>query len=445
MKNIKTLGISLAVITALSFSGCGSSSSGDSTPPEEGKKITGSITGNGYAKLDLFQKFMNGIVTPAYALDANSPDKIVVMYDGGKSKYEFNINADGSFEIDTSLLSKDDLVIFVVNSSTKKVFGHLNLGTSSSEKLDFIDKSKLENDLDLGSVDTENNCSSSTTVSNTTAFSNDDLASLEEVAISDNVLILYQNLFKNPDYEAQLHNHFKMPTITSIKDTFNSLNDFNSSNFTGSQPVITTSITSWADINYSEINYYPPSSVTCIAHNGATSDANTTVTMPGNYKTNNDDEYFYSFDYIKEYPTGNWLLKDDNNVTKATFVLSDASPFDSNGKVKVPVPMVKANMSGNIISSIEVKWLISKNNSYTEISEKTMQTLATVDADKPFIILQNSSTPLGRAESDTFIGTYSITEGNNLEIGTASGKVEKIIINYMIGQGSYQYIFSENH
>lgn len=150
MKNIKILGISLAVITTLSFNGCGSSSSGDSIPPEEGKKITGSITGNGYAKLDLFQKFMNGIITPAYAQDLNSPDKIVVMYDGAKAQKEFTINTDGSFEIDTGLLTKNDLVILVVRSSDKKVFGHLNLGTSSNNSLDYFDKSKLTDDLALG-------------------------------------------------------------------------------------------------------------------------------------------------------------------------------------------------------------------------------------------------------------------------------------------------------
>jgi len=158
MTKIKTLGISLAVATALSFSGCGSSSSDNTTPPaDESKKITGTISGNGYAKNDIINRFLNNIITPAYAVDLNSPDKIVVMYNNGASQKEFAINADGSFKIDTSLLDKNDLVILVVNSTSKKVFGNLNLGTTSNAKLDFIDKSKLTGDLALGSIDTENN------------------------------------------------------------------------------------------------------------------------------------------------------------------------------------------------------------------------------------------------------------------------------------------------
>ena len=194
MINLKKISLSLAVATALSFSGCGSSSSNDTIPPagddsSTGKTITGIVGGNGYAKNDIINRFLNSIITPLYAIDLNSPDAIIVMYDNGESQKEFPINADGSFEIDTSLLNKNDLVILVVNKANKKVFGNLNLATNSDAKLDYFDKSKLTDNLALGNIDTENNCSASTTLSSTSSFSSEDLAKMEKIAVSDNALI----------------------------------------------------------------------------------------------------------------------------------------------------------------------------------------------------------------------------------------------------------------
>ena len=194
MINLKKISLSLAVATALSFSGCGSSSSNDTIPPagddsSTGKTITGIVGGNGNAKNDIINRFLNSIITPLYAIDLNSPDAIIVMYDNGESQKEFPINADGSFEIDTSLLNKNDLVILVVNKANKKVFGNLNLATNSDAKLDYFDKSKLTDNLALGNIDTENNCSASTTLSSTSSFSSEDLAKMEKIAVSDNALI----------------------------------------------------------------------------------------------------------------------------------------------------------------------------------------------------------------------------------------------------------------
>jgi uncharacterized protein YceK len=89
MTNLKKISLSLAVATTLGFSGCGSSSS--DTPPATsgGKKITGTVAGNGYAKNDIINRFLNSIVTPAYAVDLDSPDAIIVMYNNGESQKEF--------------------------------------------------------------------------------------------------------------------------------------------------------------------------------------------------------------------------------------------------------------------------------------------------------------------------------------------------------------------
>ena len=107
------------------------------------------------------------------------------MHNHGQSSKEFTIQSDGSFEVDTSLLEKDDLVVFVVNSNSKTIFGHLNLLTSNDEKLELIDTSKMEKDLELGEVNSADNCSSEETLSTTTSFKSSELDNLQKISRSD--------------------------------------------------------------------------------------------------------------------------------------------------------------------------------------------------------------------------------------------------------------------
>ncbi|HCV46116.1 MAG TPA: hypothetical protein DF909_08545, partial [Deltaproteobacteria bacterium] len=97
------------------------------------------------------------------------------MYNHGKSNKEFTIQSDGGFEVDTSLLNRDDLVIFVVNSNSKTILGHLNLEATNEENLELLDSSKMESDLSLGDIDCADNCSSTETLSTTTSFKSSEL------------------------------------------------------------------------------------------------------------------------------------------------------------------------------------------------------------------------------------------------------------------------------
>lgn len=454
MKNIKTLGVSLAVITTISFNGCGSSSSGDSTPHEEGKKITGSITGNGYAKLDLFQKFMNGIITPAYAQDLNSPDKIVVMYDGAKAQKEFTINTDGSFEIDTSLLTKNDLVILVVRSSDKKVFGHLNLGTSSNNSLDYFDKSKLTDDLALGSIDTENNCTSDTTLSSTTSFSSDDLAKMEKIAISDNAMILYQNKYKSPNYDLGIHALYNMESVNDIKGAYSNINDFNTSNLIGLRPTLRTQLDGYDNIDETELGIYPPSNVnfTTARDGNFNQVANATTALSSNYsqnRENGNDDNWYEFGFCETFPNGDWKLKlNGSDEVKAKFGLNGAYPYDTNGKSIVPVAQIKLNMdeSDNTkLKSIDVKWMVFNGSQYEQASEDTMNALATQDSESfpskkeaPVRYWDgNTMQDVGRFESSTWNGSYTLSNSSSVTL-PANARVN---MNYYIGQVSYQFMF----
>ena len=119
MKNILQLKlISFFSFTIISCAKKDSSSSSSSSS----YKITGKISSSGASSRSSFA-----------TSSTSNPDKIVAMYNHGRSSKEFTIQSDGSFEVDTSLLDKDDLVVFVVNSSSKTIFGHLNLEASNDE------------------------------------------------------------------------------------------------------------------------------------------------------------------------------------------------------------------------------------------------------------------------------------------------------------------------
>jgi hypothetical protein len=462
MTKIKTLGISLAVATALSFSGCGSSDS--TTPPADTKNITGTISGNGYAKNDIINRFLNNIITPAYALPLDAPDKIVVIYDVSYNETtnkmdigykEFPIDAvNGTFDIDTSLLSKNKLVVLVVNSTTKEVFGNLNLGTSGDDKLDFFDKSKLSDDIALGNIDTESNCSTSATVSSVGAFSNDDITTLEKIAKLDNGLKTYGNHYRNLDSEnkiwidSTIEYAFHADTITNITSQQNDISDFNSSKL--SYKGINVMSQDWGSVSDSNISLYPPSAikVSTSGEGGVgtyTNDANQTqsVTIRGCSGTGNDwkDCGVMPVDII---PSGIWNLKIEN-VQKAKFEFKDVNPFEANGKLKVPIPKVKVNMNGNFIASVNIQWYIYNGTTYEEATEEIMNSIGTPpDGTHPQVSIADNNHQSLEVDIpiDNWNGDYPMpSDKQNVVLGTGNGEAKYISMEYNIGQVRYYFRF----
>ena len=461
MTKIKTLGISLAVATALSFSGCGSSSSDDTiTPPAETNNITGTITGNGYqAKNDIINRFLNNIITPAYALPLGSPDKIIVVYDIGYNSTlnemtigykDFPIDPiNGTFDIDTSLLSKNKLVVLVVNSTTKEVFGNLNLGTSGDDKLDFFDKSKLISDLALGNINTEANCSTSATVSSVGSFSNDDISTLEKIAKLDNGLTTYGNHYRNLDsnnkrvIDSTIEYAFHADTITNITSQQNDISDFNSSKLK-TKNIITMS-KEWTNLNDNDIKIYPPSAIKYNESGTDTydGDANQTVELPIRGCDSHGGWKDCGFRAIETIPSGDWILK-VSNVEKAKFEFKDVNPFEVNGKLKVPIPKVKVNMSGNNIASVDVQWYIYNGTSYIEASEEIMKSIAVApDMTHPQVSIAIKDDEDGiDIPVDNWNGNYPMpSDKQNIEIGTTTEKAERISMEYNIGQVRYYFRF----
>jgi len=462
MQNIKNFGLSIVVASALSFVGCGGGSSTALLDSTSSTKITGDVTGNGYASNDIINKILDKLTTKAYAIGVDSPDKIVVMYDYGKKQKEFDINPDGSFEVDTNLFDKNDLIALVVNSNTKKVYGHLNLGTSTDAKLDFIDKSKLSKDLDLGSIDTENNCSSEETISSSSAFADGDLKDLEKIAIADDALVLYQNKYKNPDYESFLDADFILGTLSSIKDTYYPLNNFSQNNFKGVKPTVETILEKWIGKTKSQIKLYPPSDVNytmdAFSDNPTYQTATPAVGVYAIQDQHTASDYnFFDFPHFSNYPEGDWLLKDENGQVVATFSYTGANPFNGNN-IKIPIPKIKLNMNGDIINSITIQWYIYNGNEYVEANDDIMNSIASQRfKDKItrgiFGYFQNytGNQVVGLVyEENKWNGTFYIYDEDktakvtSLKISTTDlNQTDELVLSYYIGGVRYKFMFLE--
>ena len=453
MINFKKISLTLAVATALSFSGCGSSSS--DTPVDsnnnKGKTITGIIEGNGYAKNDIINRFLNSIVTPAYAINLNSPDTIVVMYNNGESQKEFPINADGSFEIDTSLFNKNDLVILVVNKANKKVFGNLNLATNSDAKLDYFDKSKLTDNLALGTIDTENNCSSSTTLSNTSAFSNDDLEKLEKIAIADDAMVMSVNNFLSPGFGTEVLSYMDLGTKATMTNQFNDLSNFSkANNFNRNSFGFYGEGSTWKNTNYTNVKIYPPSSINYKTNrndNGFSLQADANSPITSNYRNidDGDNGAFFQFPAIDNFPTGNWIVKvAGSDDIKAQFIFAGIDAFDKNGKIKVPVPKIKISTdSSDIITAIEIKWYLYKDGTYIQASEDLLNNLAARGGEGAvmFECKYNNQSSHVRYGSDTTTWNTTIDFSNkNININDIS----QIHCSFRIGQVNYKYAIQDN-
>jgi len=192
-------------------------------------KITGKISGSGASSRSSFA-----------TSSASTPDKIMAMYNHGKSNKEFTIQSDGSFEVDTSLLNRDDLVIFVVNSNSKTILGHLNLEATNEENLELLDSSKMESDLSLGDIDCADNCSSTETLSTTTSFKSSELDNLQNISRSDDAVALFSNNWRYPNLDAQLLFSFSLDNLTNVINNYGNIDNFSkTNNFYGMGPKIT--------------------------------------------------------------------------------------------------------------------------------------------------------------------------------------------------------------
>lgn len=379
--NIISLLFSVVLILAMQGCGGGSGNSSSTVLTIPGFSIKGNISGNGYAKNSIFDDFLNLLITPSFALNSASPDAILAIYNNGNSSRSFPIAPDGSFSVDTSLISQNDIVLFVVNSTTKKIYCHLNLVSNSSDNLILFRKDLMNANISVGNVNSANNCSTFENINTVKGFKSDKLQELKNIARNNDGVALYINNYLNPDVQTYTAVKFSMGSLNSIVGKFNLLDaNLRITNFSGVSPLFFPKVASFPGL--SSVNLYSPSST---RHCGgylcpkAYDFTNTSIyqnildfTNPAKAPAwlNSSDAYTVETPSINNFPSGEWKLKNSENGNAiGTFIFEKAEQiFDSNGYAKIIIPKlnIATNNSGAIASITVQYWIQLADGSYQQ-------------------------------------------------------------------------------
>ena len=436
---------------------CSKKDSSSSSSTSVSYKITGKITGNGISS-------RSSLVTSS----TSSPDKIVAMYNHGRSSKEFTIQSDGSFEVDTSLLNKDDLVVFVVNSTSKTIFGHLNLEASNDEKLELLDTSKMEKDLELGGVDCADNCSSAETLSTTTSFKSSELENLQNISRSDDPVALYSNNWRNPNLDASASIQFSLDNLTNVINNYGNIDNFSkTNNYNGMGPRISGSLaiagslytdnsSPFTDTGNAVTAYlYPPSS---IKHSNKQPSSTSPTSDNLSYDADNTtpiglrsrDTVWWSNDgetiqvngpQVNNFPAGDWRLTFTDNTSMGDFEFVGADTFDNASTFKAFIPSLKVNSdnSSGKLTSINVKYYTqSSSGSFDNVTTTFFETVAW-NIFCSYVLSTDNNTSYNFPGSDSNISTssteYEFAPTSDLQ----ANDIQRIICNYKIGQAQYSF------
>ena len=447
---------------------CSKKDSSSSSSTSASYKITGKITGNGISS-------RSSLVTSS----TSSPDKIVAMYNHGRSSKEFTIQSDGSFEVDTSLLNKDDLVVFVVNSTSKTIFGHLNLEASNDEKLELLDTSKMEKDLELGEVNSADNCSSEETLSTTTSFKSNELDNLQKISRSDDPVALYSNNWRNPNLDAPVSIQFTLDNLTNVINNYGNIDNFSkTNNYNGMGPRVTGQfdsagslytdnsspftgggcISSSLCINGQAISafLFPPSAIkhsnqqpttTSPTSDNLSYDADNTTPIGLRSRdtvwwTDDGKTIVVNGPQVNTFPAGDWRLTYTDNTSIGNFEFAGADPFDNASTFKAFIPSLKVNSdnSSGKLTSINVKYYTqSSSGSFDNVTTTFFETVAW-NIFCVYVLKTDTNNSINFPGSDN--GNIS-TSSTEYEFAPTSdlqtNDIQRIICNYKIGQAQYSF------
>ncbi|MED5515623.1 MAG: hypothetical protein VYE65_02475 [SAR324 cluster bacterium] len=400
------------------------------------------------------------------------------MYNHGKSSKEFTIQSDGSFEVDTSLLNKDDLVVFVVNSNSKTILGHLNLEASNEEKLELLDTSKMENDLSLGDVDCADNCSSGETLSTTTSFKSSELDNLQNISRSDDAVALFSNNWRNPNLDAQLYVSFSLDNLSNVINNYGNIDNFSkTNNYHGMSPKINGDLDSAGSLytdNSSPFTgggcvssslcfnggaitafLYPPSA---IKHSNKQPSSTSPTSDNLSYDADNTtpiglrsrDTVWWSNvgktigvygPQVDSLPAGDWKLTYTDNTSIGNFEFVGADPFDNASTFKGFIPSLKVNSdnSSGKLTSINLKFYRqSSTGSFDNVSTTFLESVAW-NIFCSYVLSTDNTTSYNFPGSDFNISTssteYEFAPTSDLQ----TNDLQRIFCSYKIGQAQYSF------
>jgi len=286
---------------------------------------------------------------------------------------ESDINSDGTFSL--SIPTDDAFIAFLIDPSQQyqKVVGVIGIGTGTSSYWEAIDTSKVEGDINLGTIQPDVTTSEMLISENSLDDFGDQITDFEEVRIMakmDDAIRWFKNRINNPkdlDIKVQTSYVFNMQDRSRVENQFSGGGGFN---FSGYQLFAMGGSLSESDT----VELYPPSGKTVSFGNGSTFDVNTPV-------SNNWYVDHYEFGWaadgdtlIQETVPGYWPLE-INGTKIGEFAFDAIYPVDSYSQIGLVHPSVKVNTyaDSDRIDSIEIKWYISNGDQgYEEISPSAL-------------------------------------------------------------------------
>jgi hypothetical protein len=342
------------------------------------------------------------------------------------------------------------------------------LESSNDEKLELLDTSKMEKDLELGGVDCADNCSSAETLSTTTSFKSNELENLQNISRSDDPVALYSNNWRNPNLDASASIQFSLDNLTNVINNYGNIDNFSkTNNYNGMGPRISGSLASagslytdnsspFTDTGNAVTAYlYPPSS---IKHSNKQPSSTSPTSDNLSYDADNTtpiglrsrDTVWWSNDgetiqvngpQVNNFPAGDWRLTFTDNTSMGDFEFVGAEPFDNASTFKAFIPSLKVNSdnSSGKLTSINVKYYTqSSSGSFDNVTTTFFETVAW-NIFCSYVLSTDNNTSYNFPGSDSNISTssteYEFAPTSDLQ----ANDIQRIICNYKIGQAQYSF------
>lgn len=442
MKFISMFGTIITFSILLLISGCGSGGSGGDS--SSSTTITGTLSGGGFVQNNWFDKFYSRFVDTAYAAGGR-PDKIVAVANDGTILEDYEISADGEFEIKVDDLKKQKVTLFVKNTVTNEVSGHLKLGNNDDdETLDIIDGAAIKGDMHLGIMDVDElTCPSMEAID---AFTAEDIEFFKELANNDDVIGSFQNELTNNGIQSYLAVVFNLGSVESVTDNYFDIATFSkAANFKGMMPLFYYYGDEAPVLEH--VTLYPP---TAILHSDPDNTySGTTCDRHADEFTGIDKTVSYNHfmnlvtietAYVDSLPEGDWILENsDTGSTLGQFVFSESKPFRANNRFKTFVPIPRINTDGNTMISVSLKFN-RYDNSGTKPTNKHFFNMLGKDLLISYVLNGNSTSQnmtILPADDDSFELQFEPSELIDID------DLDRLIISYKIGGVKYQFFIED--
>jgi len=429
----------------LLISGCGSSGSGGG---DSKTTITGTLSGDEFAQNDWFNRFYSRFVDTAYAAGAGRPDKIVAVAKDGTILDAYDISDTGEFEIHVDDLKSNKCTLFVKNTVTNSVTGHIKLGNhDDAETLDIIDGAAIKENLRLGTMDADElTCPS---IEDTGAFSAADIEFFNELANNDDVIASFQNELTNSDIESYMAVVFDLGSVASVTNNYFDIATFSKDeNFKGMMPLFYYYGAEAPDLE--NITLYPPENIFHSDPNNTESDFECDI--PASPISGIDKEVSYNTvmhlvtietAFVDELPDGNWTLENaDNGTILGRFVFSESKPFRADNRFKTFVPLPKINTLEDNVVSINLKFYRYDSSGAQPTNKQFFDALGR-DLTVSYVLNDSDI-------SQDMIAIPADEESFELQFEPSSPLIniddlDRVIISYKIGGVKYQFFLEELH